>query len=645
MKNQLQIFASFVALLVSSFVHAQTFTQTCAFNTVAIAATNPLGLTGPTYSLNPGNVFSQLPTFVVTPSASTTYTLYTTGLNSSSQLVTSSNTVVVGTISPTFSIVSPQNFTLGCGNSSVATVNIINASGTSTNGAPNGAPVSYSLLAPGSGSISISGTLTSNSTYTIATPGTYTMAVRDNVNFCIRYTPFTISANANLPTAGSFSMSATPLNCSNTSVTLEVNPSVNNTYNWLPMAVAGNSVTVSSIPTVGSSSIAASVTLEVTDINNTCKLDTVIVVYQNYYKPNAIINDGGASVGACSPTVFLTNQSTTGIPPGSFSTNQAVVAQLWMGPSPQSNATLSTTYLAQTTGVYTMVVEDLNNGCTDTATIVVNVKPAAAFTHTVSGANVFFNSTTSGVGAGTTYLWNFGDGVTSNLPNPFHTYSTAGSHVVKLKVKNNTNQCSDSTTTSIAISGIPCVANSGFALVPTTTTQVWNAIPVYPYNIIAAQWSWGDATTSNVLYTSHQYAAPGMYNICLSVTVACVGTSSSCASYSIFRTSEALQIAQVNVVAPELSNSVAELSSLSAERWNLSPNPTKGVFVLQSNFLRDADMDLVVYDFTGKIVYSKSIEKNEITVPLDLSELPNGIYHVSCVSGGQSEVKRLIISH
>lgn len=645
MKNLVQTLALIALVAMATLAPAQVVLQSCAGSTVAINATNPSALSGPSYSVMPGNLVSQLPSFVVSPTVTTTYTVYTTGFNSSSQLVTTSSTVAVGINSPTYSVVSPQNYTIGCGTVSVAVINIINATTTNSLGFPTGGAVSFSFFPPGTFSMVTPGVLSPISNYTAATPGVYTVAVRDNSNLCTRYSTLTISPNVNVPVAGSFSISQNPLNCSVTSTTLEISTAPNKSYNWLPMAVAGNSVAISSIPSVGSSSIASSVTLEVIDNTNTCKLDTVIVVYQNYYKPNALISDGGASIGICSSSVVLTNQSTTGIPSGPFSTNQAVVAMLWMGPSPQSNTTLSSIYLAQTTGVYTMVVQDLNNGCTDTATIAVNVKPSAAFTHTVSSANVFFSSTTAGVGAGTTYFWNFGDGVTSNLQNPFHTYSTAGSHVVKLKVKNNTNQCSDSTTTSLAISGIPCVANSSFALVPTTTAQIWNAIPAYPYNIVAAQWSWGDATTSNVLYTSHQYASPGMYNICLSVTVSCVGTSSACTSYSIFRASEAMQIAQVNVVAPELINSVADLKAIAVERWSLSPNPNNGVFALQSNFMRDSEMELVVYDVTGKTVFSKAIDKTELSVQLDLSALPNGIYQLACVSGQQAEIKRVIISH
>src|SRR5207247_10827144 len=41
-------------------------------------------------------------------------------------------------------------------------------------------------------------------------------------------------------------------------------------------------------------------------------------------------------------------------------------------------------------------------------------------------------------------IWNFGDGVTSTLQNPNHTYSKSGSFNVCLKIVNSLGNCSDS---------------------------------------------------------------------------------------------------------------------------------------------------------------------------------------------------------
>jgi PKD repeat protein len=68
----------------------------------------------------------------------------------------------------------------------------------------------------------------------------------------------------------------------------------------------------------------------------------------------------------------------------------------------------------------------------DTAVDTVEVLglPMAAFTYTMDG--FVFTFTNSSMYA-TDYLWDFGDGNTSTMTNPVHTYAAAGSYTVTLE--------------------------------------------------------------------------------------------------------------------------------------------------------------------------------------------------------------------
>jgi PKD repeat protein len=57
---------------------------------------------------------------------------------------------------------------------------------------------------------------------------------------------------------------------------------------------------------------------------------------------------------------------------------------------------------------------------------------ASDFTSTTNGLTATFTNTTSVITGGTWFEWSFGDGNTSNLLNPIHTYATAGNYIVRL---------------------------------------------------------------------------------------------------------------------------------------------------------------------------------------------------------------------
>nr|MCU0361540.1 T9SS type A sorting domain-containing protein [Bacteroidia bacterium] len=76
-------------------------------------------------------------------------------------------------------------------------------------------------------------------------------------------------------------------------------------------------------------------------------------------------NAGSNSVTCTTPSVVLTNQSTTGIPPSTFSNSLPVVPQLWSGPIGIPNAS---SIVATAVGVYSLTVLDPNNGCTSVGT-------------------------------------------------------------------------------------------------------------------------------------------------------------------------------------------------------------------------------------------------------------------------------------
>lgn len=99
------------------------------------------------------------------------------------------------------------------------------------------------------------------------------------------------------------------------------------------------------------------------------------------------------------------------------------------------------------TTTYSLMVQDIATGCSSvldslaSVLITVDQLPSASFTHFETALTVSFANTSANA---TSYLWDFGNGQTSTLPNPTHTYATDGIYTVTLIASNN---CGDDTTT------------------------------------------------------------------------------------------------------------------------------------------------------------------------------------------------------
>ena len=115
-----------------------------------------------------------------------------------------------------------------------------------------------------------------------------------------------------------------------------------------------------------------------------------------------------------------------------------------------------------------------------------------------------------------TYDWDFGDGNTSTLPAPTHTYADTGVYVLKLAV-NRGLPCSDSATALVRVypGFFPDFTMSGQC---TTIPVQFNDITTVAYGVVN-QWSWnfGDPTSPNNTSIqqnpTHLYATANTYDV------------------------------------------------------------------------------------------------------------------------------------
>ncbi|MDW8410326.1 MAG: PKD domain-containing protein [Flavobacteriales bacterium] len=139
-----------------------------------------------------------------------------------------------------------------------------------------------------------------------------------------------------------------------------------------------------------------------------------------------------------------------------------------------------------------------------------------------------FQSQVTGCNGQVAYLWNFGNGNTSNQANPVAFYNTVGTYNVTLTVT-----CGGQTATA-TLSGIQVNVGpqSSFTAIPVydacgqqsiqfTATAVPGNAPITSY-----QWLMGDGTTQNLQSFSYTYSTPGTFGVTLVVT-----SSDGCQSF------------------------------------------------------------------------------------------------------------------
>ncbi|MCU7951432.1 MAG: PKD domain-containing protein [gamma proteobacterium symbiont of Bathyaustriella thionipta] len=122
------------------------------------------------------------------------------------------------------------------------------------------------------------------------------------------------------------------------------------------------------------------------------------------------------------------------------------------------------------------------------------------------------------------YMWDFGDGNSSNDKNPTHTYNTAGTYTVKLMVMDNQGATANNSTTadiSDSTVNMPPTANANgpYAGITGNPVNFSSAGSMDPDGSIASYvWNFGDGNSSTEVNPGYAYTTAGAYTVTLMVT-------------------------------------------------------------------------------------------------------------------------------
>ncbi len=477
-----------------------------------------------------------------------------------------------------------------------------------------------------------------SSTYTAN--GSYTACLTATAGACVASTCIPI----NVTNASTCALVANGGLSSNTNgiytfVNLSTGTNSNTTYFW--NFGNGNTSTALNPTTTYSAQGIYTVCLTAVNSNTLCNSTQCFTIFANIVSC-AIQANYTSSVSGNS--VIFSSTSTNTVATTSYTWNFGNGTFGYTANPPAATYTANGTYTVCLTAYTTNTCQ--NTYC-NVISITSNSTPCnlnANFSHTTTGnGGVNFISTTTGITGPVNYQWNFGNGFIANGSSVSHNYTSNGAYNVTLTVTSANNPTCFSTfvqSVNITNSSNGCVANSNFSVVPTATLQSWQAIPTSPWNVVAATWAWGDGNTSNGLYSSHQYAAAGMYNICLTVTVSCGATSTTCFNTNIYKTNNA--IISINVVAPNSTPLGFTNQDLNANAFTVYPNPSNGAFNVNLEQLKQKSVNITVYNLIGEVMYSKQNIKNIDRETINLNEIGSGVYFIKISAENGEFTKKLI---
>ena len=271
----------------------------------------------------------------------------------------------------------------------------------------------------------------------VTIPDTYTVVVTNLDNGCADEDEVWVFLDANFPTADAGQ--DTILNCAITQVNLDASASSGTgtlAYEW---QVVGSPVGSNSILSVSDS---GTYLLMVTDLNNGCTATDEVYVAQ----------DTEAPIASAGPTGTLTCTSASVQLDGTGSSVGNNFSYEWLN---QGGVTVSNQITADVgeTGVYTLIVTNLNNGCSAASqTQVLPDSDLPVAVASVSGvltcAQTAVDLTSSGstAGPGIAYFWKDPLGQSQGSGN---TIAVNQPGVYSLTVENTTNGCSSSATVAV----------------------------------------------------------------------------------------------------------------------------------------------------------------------------------------------------
>ena len=238
---------------------------------------------------------------------------------------------------------------------------------------------------------------------------------------------------------------------------------------------------------------------------NACGVSTITEMVEITTQP--VAGFSATPTGGCEPlTVQFSDQSSANVSGWSWD---------FPGGTPSTSTDQNPSVTFSSAGTYSVSLTVTNasgvNTISQTNYITVDPAPTSSFTQNTNGLTATFTNTSINA---TTYSWDFGDGNSSTLSDPTHTYNTDGTYTVVLTATSNCGSVTSTETVTILtapVAGFSSDVTSGCAPL---TVQFVNSS-----SLNATSWNWifqgGTPATSTDENPIVTFNSTGLYTVTL----------------------------------------------------------------------------------------------------------------------------------
>ena len=237
-------------------------------------------------------------------------------------------------------------------------------------------------------------------------------------------------------------------------------------------------------------------------------------------------------------------------------------------------------------------------------------------------------------------LWSFGDGDYSDEMSPTHEYEFSGTYEVCMMTYDSIEDCyanycdlvdvlvEDEDLCEILITYY--FDEDGF-LIFDLEFDCYNRSE---YDVF---WQFGDLNTASTNSGSYGYANAGTYQVCATIRLKNGQIlSTECKQVEVSR-------------AASTSDEVASIQTFSKAlmQTKLYPNPSDDKATFDFDLEDTRDMSFTITDIFGKVVYQSNerFYAGNNTIDFDVSQLPNGMYTLSLISGQNKMTQKFTVMH